>query len=175
MGRKIKNFANMQHDFKKYIRNEPSGEVKMRLLGLYHVQEGKSCRTTAQMLKVNEKSVQNWVKRFAVGGLEGLQHQPGQGCKKRFNKQDLPQIKAGILALQKTKQGGRVRGEDIKQYLLDQWNIQYKRSAVYALLSQLSIVWISARSKHSASKQETQDAFKKTSSIWSKKVLKKLI
>ncbi|MCA9508810.1 MAG: transposase [Myxococcales bacterium] len=162
MGRRIKEFASLQgHDFKKYLRNESSAEVSLRLLGLAHVQEGKSCREVAKMLKVHENTIQGWVRRFAKSGFDGLQHQPGQGGKKRINPQDLPQIKAGILALQTTRTGGRISGQDVQKYLFDQWNISYKKSAVYDLLQSLNLVWISARSKHPSSDEAKQASFKK--------------
>lgn len=171
MGRKIRARACLQgHDFKKYIRNEASADVRMRLLGLSHVQEGKSCRETSRMVKVHENTVQDWVQRFKKGGLEGLQTQPGQGAHKRINKEDMPRIKEGILALQATRAGGRMRGQDVQKYLLDEWNVAYKLSAIYNLLKDLRIVWISARSKHPASNIAEQNAFKKTLLIRSKSV-----
>jgi len=104
VGRKVKGLASLQgHDFKQYIRNESSADICLRLLGLAHVQEGKTCREAAKMVKVHGNTVQEWVRRFAKSGLEGLQHQPGQGTPKRINVQYLPQIKEGILALQATR------------------------------------------------------------------------
>jgi transposase len=162
VGRKIKELASLQgHDFEKYLRNERSADVKIKLLGLAHIQSGKSCRDTAKIVKMHENTVQEWVRRFHKNGLDGLKRQAGQGAKKRVNKSDYLKIKEGILTLQSTRTGGRMRGQDIQQYLHDQWNVAYKLSAVYDLLKKLNIVWISARSKHPASNQRAQDAFKK--------------
>jgi transposase len=59
MGRKIKRFASLQeHDFEKYKNNEKSAEISIKLLGLAHAQEGKTCREIAKMLKVHENMVQ---------------------------------------------------------------------------------------------------------------------
>jgi transposase len=162
VGRRIKGFSSLQgHDFKKYMSQEKLAEIHIKLLGLSHVQEEKSCRKTASMLKVHENTVQEWVRRFAQSGLKGLQRQPGQGSHKKIDKQKLPQIKEGILSLQSTFKGGRVRGQDIQKYLHDQWNVDYKLSTIYEFLHDLGIVWISARSKHPTSSQEAQDSFKK--------------
>jgi transposase len=75
---------------------------------------------------------------------------------------DVTQIKEGILALQKTRTGGRIRGKDVQKYLLEKWGIAYKKSAVYDFLKSINLVWISARSKHRAGDHVAQDAFKKT-------------
>lgn len=162
MGRKIKGLESLQgHDFKKYMKDEKLAEIYIKLLGLSHVQEGKDCREAASIVKVHENTVQEWVRRFATKGLEGLKRQPGQGAHKKVDKKNLPEIKAGILALQSTRKGGRVRGYDIQQYLKDEWNVNYKLSAIYNLLHELNVVWISARSKHPASSEVIQDSFKK--------------
>ena len=162
MSRKITHLASLQgHDFKKYIRQEVCADVKIRLLGLSHIQDGKSCRDTAKMVKSNEYSVQAWVRRFAVGGVSALRRQPGQGLRKRVNVQDFPEIKKGILLLQPASTGGRIRGTDIQKYLQEIWTISYKISAIYKLLKDLKIVWISARSKHPMSTQAVQYDFKK--------------
>jgi transposase len=161
MARKIKNLVSLQgHDFKKYIRTEAAPDVRMRLLALAHIQEGKACRAVAAIIKVGENAVQQWVKLFAEGGIDGLRRKKGQGCRKRVDLQKLPQIKTGILAL-KPLSGGRIRRTDIQAYLEKEWNVVYRRSAIYALLKHLGIVWISARSKHPSSSQIEQDAFKK--------------
>ena len=162
MGRKIKRLASLQgHDFKQYYRKEKSVEVKVKLLGLLHIQDGKSCVETASILKVYKTTVQEWIRLFAEEGLVGLRRKPGQGVKKRVDKNDLPNIKKGILELQTKRKGGRTRGRDIQKYLLDQWSVSYQLSAVYELLQDLKIVWISSRSKHPISNQAAQDSFKK--------------
>ena len=169
MGRKIIFEASLQgHDFKKYIKGEKSVEVSRKLLALSHVQEGKSCTETARIVRVHYNTVQKWVRNFHKGGLERLQHQPGQGMKKRVKEKDLPQIKAGILALQAARRGGRITAHDIKKYLFEEWGVQYQETTIYNLLKDLKLVWISARSKHPISSTETQNTFKKTSFLTSK-------
>jgi transposase len=166
VGRKIKGIESLKgHEFNKYIKHEQSPEVRVRLLGLSHVQDGKTCRDTAKMVKMHENSVRSWVRSFASEGLEGLKNKPGRGAHKRLNRVYFSQLKEEILTLQQNRSGGRVRGKDIQQFLLREWSIDYSLSSVYDLLHELDLVWISARSKHPASSLVAQNSFKKNLSL----------
>jgi transposase len=62
-----------KHNFRKLANHTPDQEEKKRLLALSYLQEGKSIRQVACVVKVSTMSVYNWIKRFnedAVGGLK---------------------------------------------------------------------------------------------------------
>ncbi|MCA9508614.1 MAG: transposase [Myxococcales bacterium] len=162
-GRKIKRLSSLKgHDFAKYIKGEKSGEVRIKLLGLQHVQEGRSCKDAAKMVKVTDGAIRTWITRFAENGLNGLKRKPGQGAKKRFPKERFEEFKQSVIELQNQRNGGRVRGNDIQKLLSEKFSVNYEKTTVYDLLASVGLVWISARSKHPISSQEAQSAFKKT-------------
>ncbi|WP_041350349.1 helix-turn-helix domain-containing protein [Nitrosococcus watsonii] len=68
-------------DFVALARSELDGRVRLRLLALAHLKEGKSLREIGAMLKVHPKTVLKWLRRFRAGGIGGLAEQPGRGAK----------------------------------------------------------------------------------------------
>lgn len=150
------------YEFAALARSELDGRVRLRLLALAHLQEAKTPAEVAAMLKVHEKTVVSWLRRFRRGGLMGLQEQPGRGAKQRLAKAQEPAFKAALQAAQARRAGGRVTGEDIRQLLSEQFGVRYSLNGVYALLARLRLVWITARSKHPQHDALAQEAFKKT-------------
>ena len=164
-GRKAKIPKNLYNcNFRSLAKTEQNASCKIRLLGLAHVKEGKSFRDISKMLHVHEKTVRNWVRKFAKNGLEELKLQPGRGRKKKLAPNQEEAFRASILELQKHKKGGRVRGLDIQEHMMKELGIECSLRAVYRYLKHINFVWISARSKHPNADIELQEAFKKTSS-----------
>ena len=54
--------------------------MKMRLLALSHLQEGKSRTEISKFLKVSRTSVNKWVNIFLNEGIEGLKEKPRTGA-----------------------------------------------------------------------------------------------
>jgi transposase len=59
-------------DFVVLARSALDGRVRLRLLALAHLKEGKSPREIGAMLKVHPKPVLKWLRRFRAGGIAGL-------------------------------------------------------------------------------------------------------
>jgi len=151
------------HDFVELARREWDGRVRVRLLALAHLQEGRTAREVGAMLKVHEKTVLKWLRRFRAGGIEGMAEQPGRGAKRRLRADQMPQLKALLAQAQVARSGGRLNGKEIQALMAQQLGVKYSLSGVYVVLHRAGLSWISARSKHPQRNPEAQDAFKKTS------------
>jgi transposase len=151
------------YEFAALARSELDGRVRLRLLALAHLQEAKTPVEVATLVKVHEKPVVTWLRRFRRAGLAGLQEQPGRGAKQRLAKAQEPGFKAALQAAQAHRSGGRVTGEDMRQLLVEQFGVRYSLNGVYAWLARLRLVWITARSTHPQHDALAQEAFKKTS------------
>ena len=57
-------------------------------------------------------------------------------------------------------------GDDIVDMIKEKYKESYSVSGVYKLLKRMGMSWVSARSIHTKSNLEVQEAFKKTSQIW---------
>jgi hypothetical protein len=98
-------------DFKHLIKKERCGRTRSRLLGLSLVQEGKQFREVASLLKVHEKSVRNWVRKFAQSGIEGLRERSGRGAKRKISREKETEFEEALIAAGEKLKGGRLRGK----------------------------------------------------------------
>jgi transposase len=135
----------------------------MRLLALAHLKDGKTPREVGAMLKVHEKTVLTWLRRFRTGGIAGLAEQPGRGAKRRLGVEQEPELKALIERAQAQRSGGSLTGEEIRGLVAEHFGVSYSLNGLYNLLHRAGLSWISARSKHPQRDPEAQAAFKKTS------------
>ena len=133
------------------------------MLGMAHLQDGRDYQDIALSLRVHKVTVQGWVQRFKLGGLDGLREAPRSGAKRKLAASQEAQFKAAVLRLQERRSGGRATGHDVRTLLEEQFQVACCLGSVYNLLSRLDLVWITVRSKHPKQSQASQDAFKKTS------------
>jgi transposase len=151
-----------QHDFAKLAHREKDGRVRIRLLGLFHIQAGKTYQEIADILQVEDTSPQRWVKRLAQGGLSALQEQPGRGRKRKLKAQMQENFCEAVEQLRDTRLGGRIRAKDIQKLLEDKFKIRYAISSVYHILHESGMSWITGRSQHPRADIQVQETFKKS-------------
>lgn len=58
--------------------------------------EGYTSKQVAALLATNEISVHNWLKRYAVEGIRGLQTKKGQGRKPILEEEHLSMVRAAV-------------------------------------------------------------------------------
>ena len=151
------------HDFVELARRELDGRVRVRLLALAHLQERRSPREVGAMLKVHEKTVLKWLRRFRAGGVEGMAEQPGRGAKRRLRAEQEPHLRALLAQAPAKRSGGRLTGEAIQALMAAHFGVEYSLSGVYVVRHRAGLSWMSARSKHPPGNPEAPEAFKKTS------------
>ena len=66
------------------IRAEKNIKVKNRMMAVRGVLKGRSTKDIADVMGVEQRTVQLWMARFNKDGLEGLQTAPGQGRPQRI-------------------------------------------------------------------------------------------
>ncbi|HBH7894149.1 TPA: winged helix-turn-helix domain-containing protein [Vibrio vulnificus] len=57
--------------------------------------------------------------------------------------------------------GGRLTGNDIHAYIVNEFGKHYHPDSIYYLLNHMGFSWITSRSKHPRQSQQIQDDFKK--------------
>lgn len=148
-------------NFHQLSQTEPHARTRLRLIGLTHIQEGKTFSAIGKSLLVDTQTVKNWVNSFRSGGLEGLREKSGRGIKQRLPEEKEQQLFDLVLILQQKRKGGRVGGKDVQDLLRNEFKVDYKLSAIYNLLHKIGLSWITSRSKHPKSDFEAQELFKK--------------
>jgi transposase len=152
-------------DFKRLCKNEPIAQVRIRYIGLSHIQEGASMKAVSQMVRVSVRAVANWIRRFNEGGVEALENQPGRGAKRKLSEDEEDKFRNMIIKKQEQLNGGRLRGADIHKILEEEFEIKCAISTTYDILKRANMSWITSRSRHPKQDPEVQELFKKTSKV----------
>jgi transposase len=114
-------------------RGERRADVRPRLHGLWLVRTGKTTREVAEVLGVDERTVQRWLAWYRAGGLAPLEarHAQGRGA-------------PSFLALERQNEladevaTGRFRtAAEIRAWVQERWGVSYTEGGMYALLKRL--------------------------------------
>jgi len=114
-------------------RRERRADVRPRLHGLWLVRTGKTTREAAEVLGVDERTVQRWLAWYRAGGLTPLEarHAGSQGAPSFLT----PEQKAELAEAVAT---GRFRtAAEIRRWVAERWGVSYTAGGMYALLGRL--------------------------------------
>jgi len=161
-GRKAQIDGLERYCFDKLSKTAGNARERRRYLAFAHIQDGKSFTDTAAMVRVELRTLMNWVSNFRKNGIEGLKDKPGRGAKPYLSPEYNEAFKLSVLELQATRKGGRIRGKDILELMKNKFGIEPSKSTVYDTLKRVGLVWITGRSIHPEADVEKQEAFKKT-------------
>ena len=151
-------------EIKKLARATSDARLKMRYLAVYHFESGHNRTHIAEMLGVSRRSVNVWIKDYLKAGLDALKSKKSPGRPTRLSEEQLELLAEFIKANAIKEQGGRMIAEDVREYIITTFNVNYAIRNVYRLMHSLGFSWITSRSRHPKQSLEAQEAFKKTSS-----------
>lgn len=163
MPKKIKIDKLREYNFSALAKREKNPRIRVRLLALMHIQNGKSVNAVASLFGVRWRTARAWLDKFLSSGIKGLGDKPRSGRKPHLQANRIEEFKQAIQDLQAKRKGGRIIGKDIQKLLSEQFAAKYDLDSIYKLLKKIDFVWITARSVHPNANQEAQEAFKKTS------------
>jgi transposase len=150
-----------EEDLVTLSKTEPIAQIRIRYIGLSHIQDGSTIGSVAKMLRVDARSVTNWISRYKKGGLEALKNQKGRGVKRRLPKEIESNFRDFINKKQEERKGGRLLGEDIRKILNDKFDATCSLTTTYDTLKRAGMSWITSRSRHPKQSDEVQELFKK--------------
>ena len=150
-------------DFFQLAKREPNPKMRIRLLALGHLREGKTKSEIVDMFQIVFPTLREWLLRFIEEGREGLRDKQGKGRKRKLPIEREEEFRQQVEDLQKGRNGGRVRGQDIQVLLKEKFRVEHALPSVYHVLERCGLSWISARSKHPKSDPKAQEDFKKNS------------
>jgi transposase len=114
-------------------RRERRVDVRPRLHGLWLVRQGQTTRQVAQVLGVHERTVQRWLAWYRAGGLAAVErrHAGSQGAPSFLTAEQRASLADEVAT-------GRFRtAAEIRQWVQQQWGVQYTEGGMYALLGRL--------------------------------------
>lgn len=151
-----------QYDFDKLSKTTGNFRERKRYLAFAHIKDGKSFSEAAQMVRVDCRTLMNWIDKFRKKGIEGLKDKFGGGASPHVPSSQHETFRQSVLNLQKNRLGGRIRGDDIRDLIEREYGVRPSKSSVYATLKRIGLVWITGRSRHPKADKKAQEDFKKT-------------
>jgi len=92
-------------------------------------------------LRVTPRAVTRWLKWFIDEGLDRLAGIPHYWSTQRLPIAQEEAFRQAVEQLQHRRGGGRVRGEDVRQLLAQQFGVAYTLNGVYELLKRVDMAW----------------------------------
>lgn len=135
-------------DFFQLAKRESNPRTRIRLLALGHLRAGKTKLEVINMFQIVFPTLREWLLRFIAEGIDGLKDKRGRGRKRKLSAEQEEDFRQQIEYLQKSREGGRVRGQDVQVLLKEKFCIDHALPSVYHVLERCGLSWISARSKH---------------------------
>lgn len=143
-------------------KSEKDARKKIRLIAVAHFSEGHNRTQIAHRLKASRRMVNQWVANYLKEGIKGLESKKPTGRHSYLSPEQQQQLCRYIEQQSQSSNGGRLTGDNIKQYIQGHFGIFYHPNAIYKLLSSLGFSWITSRSRHPKQSREVQESFKNT-------------
>ena len=122
--------------------------------------QGQTAPDIATALSSSRRTVQEWVYRYNALGLDGLVDHRG-GNHRHLTREQEKKVCAHIDRVATDPQGGIRRGEDLRQWIQQQFGVLYTLTGVYELLHRLGYSCLMPRPRHAQSDPAAQAEFKK--------------
>ena len=138
-------------------RRERRADVRPRLHGLWLVRTGKTTREVAEVLGVDERTVQRWLAWYRAGGLAPLEgrHAQGQGAPSFLTPEQRAELSDEVAT-------GRFRtAAEIRRWVGERWGVGYTEGGMYALLHRLRCAPKMPRPVHEKADRLAQARWKK--------------
>ena len=114
-------------------RRERRPDVRPRLHGLWLVRTGRTTREVAEVVGVDERTVQRWLAWYRAGGLAEVEgrHAQGKGASPFLTAEQRAELADEVGT-------GRFRtAAEIRQWVQERWAVSYTEGGMYALLGRL--------------------------------------
>lgn len=138
-------------------RRERRADVRPRLHGVWLVRTGKTTREVAEVLGVDERTVQRWLAWYRAGGLAPLEarHAQGRGAASFLTPEQTAELAEEVAT-------GRFRtAAEIRDRVQERWGVAYSEGGMYALLKRLRCAPKVPRPIHEKADQLAQARWKK--------------
>ena len=138
-------------------RGEGRRDVRPRLHGLWLVRIGRTTREVAEVLGVDERTVQRWLAWYRAGGLTPLEerHAGSQGAPSFLTVDQRAEVADEVAT-------GRFRtAAEIRRWVQERWGVSYTEGGMYALLHRLRCAPKVPRPVHEKTDQLAQARWKK--------------
>ena len=138
-------------------RREHRADVRPRLQGLWLVRTGRTTREVAEVVGVEERTVQRWLAWYRAGGLAEVEgrHAHGRGAAPFLTAEQQADLAGEV-------ETGRFRtGAEVRRWVEERWGVRYTEGGMYALLGRLGCAPKVPRPVHEKADHLAQARWKK--------------
>jgi transposase len=114
-------------------RRERRADVRPRLQGLWLVRIGRTTREVAEVVGVEERTVQRWLAWYREDGLAAVEsrHAGGRGAPSFLTSEQRADLADEVAT-------GRFRtAAEVRRWVRERWGVEYTEGGMYALLGRL--------------------------------------
>ena len=147
---------------RRIAKQQTQAKLLLRLQAVVLAQEGHTAPEIAKILSVTYRTVQYWIQRYNRRGLDGLRDLRRGGNQRKLTDQQEQQIKKYLDCQADDPAGGVRRGQDLRQWINQQFGVLYSLPGIYDLLHRLGYRCLMPRPRHRKADPGLQAAFKKT-------------
>jgi transposase len=128
----------------KLYRNETNARLARRIHGVYLASKGLTCAQIMEITGSSRRTIQQWVAKYNIGGIEALKESPRCGAPTKLSrKQQHALCKRIEVGPTKQDQVSVLNGPAIKKILEKEFGVSYSLWGVYSLLHRLGSGWFS--------------------------------
>ena len=138
-------------------RRERRADVRPRLQGLWLVRTGRTTREVAEVVGVEERTVQRWLAWYRAGGLAEVEgrHARGKGASPFLTVEQQAELADEVAT-------GRFRtAAEVRQWVRERWGVRYTEGGMYTLLGRLRCAPKVPRPAHEKADHLAQAGWKK--------------
>jgi len=151
-------------ELKTLYRTEMNSRLARRIHGVYLASRGMTCPEIMKITGSARRTVQQWITKYNLGGLEKLKDQPRPGQPHHLPRHLLGRLAKRIAAGPRRSDGVSVFTSPVIQRIIEQeFGVLYSLSAVKYLLHRMGYSYLCPRPQHENSDPQAQEEFKKTS------------
>lgn len=148
---------------RELIRVERRAKIARRLQAVLLAKQGLTAPQIGKLVPMSRRVIQSWVYRYNGLGREGLCDRYRGGNKNKLDQHQQQQLKTHIDKAADDPHDGIRRGQDVRQWLKEQFGVCYSLSGIYDVLHRLGYRPLMPRPRHYKADPQAQEAFKKTS------------
>lgn len=149
-------------ELRREARSQTDARMRIRLQAIVLAKQGRTAEEIAEALDASRRPVQEWVRRYNQGGVDGLRRRPGQGRREKLSLEQRERLCARLEAGPREEdEVCTLRGKNIQRILQEEFGKLYHLNGVYALLHRLGYSCLMPRPRHPKADPQAQDAFKK--------------
>jgi len=142
-----------------------------RMLALALVLEGGSREAAARAAGMDRQTLRDWVHRYNAEGLAGLRDRRRPGPRPRLTPEQAAELEDVVERGPDPDRDGVVRWRraDLRALVEARFGVRLHERSVGEVLHRLGFARLSVRPKHPKADEAAQEAFEKTSPIWSRR------